>query len=96
MTLPLSKQESIASVPIYEYRAIASNSSCYHCQAGFEMLQAATDEALNACPACGKPIERIISAPAIGASQSNFDDKAKSSGFTKLRKISKGEYEKEY
>lgn len=83
-------------MPIYEYRAVASTSSCYHCRDGFEVLQAISDEALTACPACGKAIQRIISAPAIGASESQFDDRAKSAGFSKLRKIGKGEYEKEY
>jgi hypothetical protein len=41
-------------------------------------------------------VKKLISAPRVGASQSNFDDRAKASGFHKLKKLGKGEYEKQY
>jgi hypothetical protein len=41
-------------------------------------------------------VRRVITAPAIGRSKSKLDDRAKSAGFTKLKRIGKGEYEKMY
>jgi hypothetical protein len=41
-------------------------------------------------------VKKLISTPAIGGSQSGFDDRAKSSGFHKLKKLGTGEYEKLY
>ena len=41
-------------------------------------------------------LKKMISAPSVGASQSNFDDRAKNAGFHKLQKLGKGEYEKQY
>jgi hypothetical protein len=35
-------------------------------------------------------------APAIGRSKTKLDDRAKNAGFTKLKKIGTGEYEKMY
>jgi predicted nucleic acid-binding Zn ribbon protein len=55
-----------------------------------------SDPPLERCPECGAEIVKLISAPVVGASKSGFDDRAKSAGFHKLRKVSKGEYEKEY
>jgi putative FmdB family regulatory protein len=83
-------------MPIYEYEAVRADEACPHCAHGFELLQAISAEALTSCPQCGSPVRKCISAPAVGASQSGFDDKAKSAGFHKLKKVSKGEYEKQY
>ncbi|MCL1919666.1 MAG: hypothetical protein FWG50_01090 [Kiritimatiellaeota bacterium] len=44
----------------------------------------------------GAAITKCIVAPAIGRSKSKLDDRAKAAGFTKLKKIGKGEYEKMY
>jgi predicted nucleic acid-binding Zn ribbon protein len=54
------------------------------------------DSPLTACPACGKPVRKIISCPSIGASTSSFDAHAKNKGFHKLQRLSKGEYEVKY
>lgn len=83
-------------MPIYEYRVKGDGEGCPVCRAGFERLQSIADAPLENCPECGSPVVRVISPPAVGASESNFDDRAKNAGFSKLRKISKGEYEKEY
>jgi len=83
-------------MPIYEYQAKDQKKSCPHCRAPFEVLQRISENSLTACPACGAAIHKLISAPRVGASQSNFDDRAKSAGFHKLKKVSKGEYEKQY
>lgn len=83
-------------MPIYEYRAANEKNNCKVCRVGFERLQSISDQPLRVCPECGAPVERIISPPAVGASKSSFDDRAKDAGFSKLKRISKGEYEKEY
>ena len=83
-------------MPVYDYEASAPEKSCPKCAQGFEIVQSIKDERLTVCPACGAPIRRIISAPAIGRSKSKLDDRAKAAGFKKLKRIGKGEYEKMY
>ena len=83
-------------MPIYEYRAVEPARSCARCRDGFECLQRLADAPLGACPHCGAPVVKEISAPAIGASRSGLDHRAKQAGFHKLRRLGKGEYEKQY
>ncbi len=83
-------------MPIYEYQAVDSNQACSLCRGGFESLQRMADDPLRVCPDCGAPVRRLISAPAVGGSQSGFDDRAKRAGFHKLQRLGKGEYEKKY
>lgn len=83
-------------MPIYEYQATDKNKSCQYCVNGFEQMQKISDPPLTACPKCGAPVGRQISAPSVGTSKSAFDDRAKSAGFHKLKKLGKGEYEKKY
>ncbi len=83
-------------MPIYEYRAKNRKRSCDHCRDGFDQLQGLKDVPLSVCPECGAAVEKLLSAPAIGASKSGLDSRAKDAGFHKLRRVSKGEYEKEY
>ena len=83
-------------MPVYDYEALSPDKSCPHCAAGFETTQSIHDLRLTACPECGSPIRRVITAPAIGRSKSKLDDRAKSVGFTKLKRLGKGEYEKMY
>lgn len=83
-------------MPIYEYAAADTGKSCDHCKTGFEVLQNLSDDALSTCPQCSNAISKQISAPNVGASEAGFDDRAKSAGFSKLKKVSKGEYEKLY
>ena len=45
-------------MPIYEYQ-------CDGCADRFEVKQSMKDDALSACPKCGKPVQRLISSPAI-------------------------------
>jgi putative FmdB family regulatory protein len=83
-------------MPIYEYIARDLLKSCDYCKAGFEKLESISCPATEVCPECGNSVHRVISAPNVGSSQSGYDDRAKESGFHKLRKVSKGEYEQEY
>ena len=44
-------------MPLYEYQ-------CPTC-GRFEIIQKFSDEALQACPTCGKAVQKLLSAPAI-------------------------------
>jgi predicted nucleic acid-binding Zn ribbon protein len=55
-----------------------------------------TDKPLQSCPKCASAIRKTFSVPQIGYSKSSFDAKAKNAGFHKLKKLGKGEYEKQY
>lgn len=83
-------------MPVYDYEAIDPKKGCPYCADGFQEVQSIKDEHLKKCPKCGAPIHRVISAPAIGRSKSKLDDRAKAAGFTKLKRLGKGEYEKVY
>jgi putative FmdB family regulatory protein len=52
-------------MPIYEYR-------CGSCGERFERLQKLADPPVDACPACGSPVGRLISPPAIQFKGSGF------------------------
>ena len=45
-------------MPIYEYE-------CTDCGHRTEVLQRLSDPPLEACPECGKPVRRLVSAPAF-------------------------------
>jgi len=83
-------------MPVYDYTATDSKQACDYCANGFEITQSLAAPRLTACPRCGAGVKKCIVAPAIGRSKSKLDDRAKAAGFTKLKKIGKGEYEKMY
>jgi len=83
-------------MPIYEYEARDAHKSCGRCRNGFEYVQGISDAPLAACPECGAPVRKLVSRPAVGSSKSNLDQRARSAGFHKLRRLGKGEYEKQY
>jgi len=83
-------------MPVYDYEAVSPERSCPKCVRAFEVVQSIHDARLETCPACGAPVRKCIVAPALGRSKSMLDDRAKSAGFSKLKKIGKGEYEKLY
>ena len=57
----------------------------------FEHSQPISDDALTACPACGRPVHRLISRAYVSTPRTNTD--LKSMGFAKLEKRDKGVYE---
>jgi putative FmdB family regulatory protein len=64
-------------VPIYEYQ-------CESCTDKFEIKQSMKDDAITACPRCGKSVQRLISSPAImfkgsGWYVTDYSDKMKPS-----------------
>lgn len=83
-------------MPIYEYKAKDEKKSCIHCADGFEIIQSLSEDKLDKCPLCKAPVVKLISAPSLGASKTGFDERAKAAGFSKLKKLGKGEYEKQY
>jgi len=83
-------------MPVYDYIAEDPLIGCAYCAQGFEIVQRLCEPKLTCCPRCGKTIRKAIVAPAIGRSKSMLDDRAKAAGFTKLKKLGKGEYEKLY
>ena len=83
-------------MPIREYQAGNPEKGCQDCRNRFERLEKLDDPPLLKCERCGAEVVRLISAPRVGASQSGADTRARQAGFHKLKKISKGEYEKVY
>jgi putative FmdB family regulatory protein len=83
-------------MPVYRYEVKEGVAGCRHCQNGFEVTQSMRDDPLASCPECGARIVKTPVAAQIGRSQSKLDDRAKEAGFTKLKRLGKGEYEKEY
>jgi putative FmdB family regulatory protein len=83
-------------MPTYEYEAADPAAACDRCRLGFELVRTLREPPLTTCPQCGAPIRKCISAPAVGRSAAALDDRAKQAGFTKLKRLGKGEYEKQY
>ncbi|NKI36031.1 zinc ribbon domain-containing protein [Wenzhouxiangella sp. XN79A] len=82
-------------MPFYEYRATSAD-GCRHCRDGFTKLQKLAEEPLDACPGCGAPVERVISAPQVVSGKAHMQrpDNIEKHGFTQYKKIGQGVYEK--
>lgn len=83
-------------MPIYRYEPVQDGGGCGHCREGFEVAQPMTAARMVACPKCGEAVRRAVVAVAVGRSASGLDDRAKAAGFSKLKRIGKGEYETQY
>lgn len=83
-------------MPIREYQVSDPSRGCPACSRPFERLESLQAVPLDKCPACGAPISRLISAPVVGGSKSSLDRRASQAGFHKLKRLGKGEYEKQY
>jgi putative FmdB family regulatory protein len=81
-------------VPIYEYEA--DHGGCAHCAQPFELLQPLSAAALTACPECGAPCHRVVSAASVVAGGAHHlgEQHVAKHGFTQYRKVGKGKYEK--
>lgn len=82
-------------MPIYEYTN-STDQGCDQCRGGFSRLEKLADAPLTACPVCGAPVRRVISAPAIVSGKAHMlkESSIEKAGFTQYRKIGKGVYEK--
>lgn len=81
-------------MPLYEYEL--TEGSCKACGGRFTLRRPLSAAPLTQCPACKKPVRKIISSfntPTISKPLSISD--AKKAGFTVLKKVSRGEYEKQ-
>lgn len=70
---------------------------CRLCGTGFEWMQAAAEPALTECPRCGQPVRTRVAAPvhAPKLTRPISTREAKDAGFTVLKRIGQGEYEKQ-
>jgi putative FmdB family regulatory protein len=81
-------------MPLYEYELC--DGDCVACGGKFTLRRPATVPDLTQCPACRKPVRKVISGfftPAITKPLSVTD--AKKAGFTVLKRVGKGEYERQ-
>ena len=83
-------------MPVYVYEAKVPEKGCDKCRGGFEVSQHLTDAKLTHCPACGAEVFRVIQAPGLAHSKTDLHYRAKRAGFSCLKKVQKGEYEKMY
>ena len=83
-------------MPVYRYEVKTGVTGCAHCNDGFEVTQSINDARLAQCPECGAMIVKTPVAPTLGRSEAALDDRAKSAGFSKLKRLGTGEYEKHY
>jgi putative FmdB family regulatory protein len=79
-------------MPLYEYAPTSGH--CDACRGCFEVYQRVADAKLTRCPTCDQPVERVISAAALGGKYSTSDSKIKSLGLTKYKKSGDGTYER--
>jgi putative FmdB family regulatory protein len=83
-----------AIMPLYEYELC--DGECKICGGKFTLRRPLSAAELTQCPACKKPVRRVISqfnTPTITKPLSISD--AKKAGFTVLKRVSKGEYERQ-
>lgn len=82
-------------MPLYEYE-LCDGGGCKVCGGRFTLRRPLSAPELTSCPACKKPVRKLISSfstPSISKPLSISD--AKKAGFTVLKKVSKGEYERQ-
>jgi putative FmdB family regulatory protein len=81
-------------MPLYEYELCEGD--CVICGGKFTLRRPASAPPLTHCPLCKKPVRKILSAfhsPKFLKPLSISD--AKKAGFTVLKRVSKGEYERQ-
>lgn len=81
-------------MPIYEYELCEGD--CAVCGGRFTLFRPLKAKPLTHCPACKRPVRKLISAvnsPKLTKPVSISD--AKKAGFTVLKRLGKGEYERQ-
>lgn len=81
-------------MPLYEYELCEGD--CKVCGGAFTLRRPMSAPPLQECPLCKKPVRKIISqvnTPKLTKPVSYSD--AKKAGFTVLKKVAKGEYERQ-
>ena len=95
-TFRLQRKVGFKAMPFYRYEEKEDGAGCAHCHDGFDVLQSINAVPLAKCPECGAAVVKTPVAPSVGRSQTGLDDRAKAAGFSKLKRLGKGEYEKQY
>jgi putative FmdB family regulatory protein len=81
-------------MPIYEYELCEGD--CRICKGKFTLNRPVDAPALEKCPLCKKPVRKVFSTfNTPKASKAPSVSEAKSAGFTVLKKIGTGEYERQ-
>jgi putative FmdB family regulatory protein len=81
-------------MPVYEY--IASEEGCTVCREGFTLRRPLSAPELTKCPLCKRPVRKLISSFNTPTKLKPLSvSQAKSAGFTVLKRVSKGEYERQ-
>jgi putative FmdB family regulatory protein len=79
-------------MPLYEYELI--DDDCVACGKGFTLRRPISAPDLSKCPACKKPVRKIISSFSTPTKLKPLSiSDAKNAGFTVLKKTGTGEYE---
>lgn len=81
-------------MPLYEYELC--DGSCAACNGRFTLRRPLSAPELKNCPACRRPVRKVFSTfstPNLLKPLSVSD--AKKAGFTVLKRVSKGEYERQ-
>jgi putative FmdB family regulatory protein len=84
----------ICLMPLYEYELCEGG--CKVCGGRFTLRRPLSAPELTKCPACKKPVRKIISGFSTPHKLKPLSiSDAKKAGFTVLKKVSKGEYERQ-
>jgi putative FmdB family regulatory protein len=86
-----SKMRGSLRMPFYEYELCEGD--CTVCGGKFTLRRPLSAPELTKCPACKKPVRKIISGFNSPKAVSISD--AKKAGFTVLKRVGKGEYERQ-
>jgi putative FmdB family regulatory protein len=78
-------------MPYYEYELCEGD--CVVCGGKFTLQRPLSAAPLTKCPACKKPVRRVWSTFSSPKKLSISD--AKKAGFTVLKRVNKGEYERQ-
>ena len=78
-------------MPLYEYELCEGE--CKVCGGKFTLRRPASAAALTQCPACKKPVRKVFST--FNSPRTTSISDAKKAGFTVLKRVSKGEYERQ-
>lgn len=82
-------------MPLYEYE-LTDGGGCKVCGGKFTLRRPLSAPELTKCPLCKKPVRKLFStfnSPVMTKPLSISD--AKKAGFTVLKRVNKGEYEKQ-
>ncbi len=79
------------AMPLYEYELC--DGDCKVCGGKFTLFRPLSAAPLTKCPACKKPVRKVFSR--FNSLKSLSISDAKKAGFTVLKRVNKGEYERQ-